>query len=583
MRDAVNSRKPNPRILTELFPVQIRSRPTWRRKSIQTLPPGGFFFVLHQTVMQDRDRILNSRECDPRACFVEPSASVPITPWTIPFMSLLASSPFDLQSRFGALALTIRRWPLGVHLLLAVNVPLAIMLAALLVIEYRDEMDQAIQAKEGSLADEAIAVHQAVAHITHGHSVSSTKQFIESVCEKMQDARSPGHAIVVVRGDNMLHSNEHGHMTLDADAALLKTFRSGLSRLQWRNELIVLGGHEEDGTAVVIAEQATNIRRAARVEVLWQLVTLAILALIAAAIVDAVLWRLIRSPLRRMSAKVKTIARGEFGVMLESPVGRELQHLTRSFNTMSGALATDDRRRHREIQRAREIQQHLLPNGVNIPGLTIATDYQPAEDVAGDYYDLLPLADGSWLLVIADVAGHGISAAMAATLLKALLLCESENLSDPTDILSHVNRRMASLLPTGVFVTVLLAAWNPNNHRLTYVNAGHPPGLLWNPRDGFRELAASALPVGVMPEVEYASREMTLNDTDRLVLVTDGLLEAAAPTGELFGTNRLKQLIVNHDRATSSELLNAILIAVRAFAGDRPLQDDLTLLVANPL
>ena len=248
----------------------------------------------------------------------------------------------------------------------------------------------------------------------------------------------------------------------------------------------------------------------------------------------------------------------------------------------SEALATDERRRQREMQRAREIQQHLLPNGVDIPGLTIACDYQPAEDVAGDYYDLIPLANGSWLFVIADVAGHGISAAMAATLLKALLLCESENSFHPTEILDRVNRRMFSLLPTGVFVTVLLAAWNHAERRLTYVNAGHPPGLLWNPRDGFRELAASAFPVGVMPDVEYTSLELTLTTSDRLVLVTDGLLEAFAPTGELFGADRLKQLIVNHASATPSELLNAILTAVQSFAGNRPLQDDLTLLVASP-
>lgn len=484
-------------------------------------------------------------------------------------------------SRLGRVITAIRRWPLGLHLLWAVNVPLTVLLAVLMVFEYRDEMDQAILEKETGLADEAVAVHQAVAHLAHEHSVTSTKEFIERVCAKMQDTRSPGHAILVVRGDEILHSSEHGHMAADADSALLQTFRNGQSRLRWQTELIVLGGHEEDGTAVVIAELATNIRRTARSEVFWQLGVLAVLALIAAAIVDAVLWRLIRSPLQRMSATVDTIARGEFGVMLESPVGRELQDLTRSFNTMSEALATDERRRQREIQRAREIQQHLLPNGVSIPGLIIARDYQPAEDVAGDYYDLIPLANGSWLFVIADVAGHGISAAMAATLLKALLLCESENSSRPTEILDRVNRRMFSLLPTGVFVTVLLAAWNPTDRRLNYVNAGHPPGLLWNPRDGFRELAASALPVGVMPEVEYASRELTLNDADRLVLVTDGLLEAAAPTGELFGADRLKQLIVNHDRATSSELLNAILTAVRAFADNRPLHDDLTLLVAS--
>ena len=486
------------------------------------------------------------------------------------------------NSRVSRLWEAIRRWPLGVHLLLAVNLPLGLLLTVLMVFEYRDEMNQAILEKEAGLADEAIAVHQAVAHLSHDHSAKSAQDFIERVCAKMQETRSPGHSIVVTRGDRVLHSNEHGDIAADADSVLVAAFRQGQSRIRLRNELIVLGGYEEHGTAVVIAELATNIQRLARREVLWQLGTLAILALFAAAIVDVVLWRLIRSPLRRMSATVDTIARGEFGVLLESPVGRELQNLTRSFNTMSDALATDERRRQREMQRAREIQQHLLPNGVSIPGLTIARDYQPAEDVAGDYYDLIPLRDGSWLIVIADVAGHGIAAAMAATILKALLLCESDNSTLPHEMLGRVNRRLASLLPSGLFVTVLLTVWHPDSRRLTYVNAGHPSGLLWNSREGFRELAASAPPVGVLPDMTYDASEVRISDDDRLILVTDGLLEASTATGELFGTQRLKQIITDHGTKTPVELRDAILAAAHAFGGHRPLLDDLTILVASP-
>lgn len=497
-------------------------------------------------------------------------------------MRRLTLSRFDLRSRFSELALTIRRWPLGVHLLLAVNVPLGILLAVLMVFEYRDEMDQAILEKETGLADEAIAVHQAVAHLAHEHSVTSTKEFIERVCAKMQDTRSPGHAILVVRGNQMLHTSEHGHMAADADAALLQTFRIGQSRLRWRNELIVLGGHEEEGTTVVIAESATNIRRTARTEVLWQLGGLVGMALVAAGIVDAVLWRLIRKPLRRMSDTVDAVARGEFGVTLDAPVGRELQVLTQSFNSMSEALATDERRRHGEMQRAREIQEHLLPNGVNIPGLVVYRDFQPAEDVAGDYFDLIPLSNGSWLLVVADVAGHGIPAAMAATILKALLLCASEHSHAADEILRQVNQRFVSLLPTGRFATVLLAVWHPDTRRLIYVNAGHPPGLIWNHSDGFRELGATAMPVGIMDDAVYQPRELELTVHDRMVWFTDGLIEAFAPSGEMFGTDRLKQLIANHASATPSELLRAILTEVQVFVGDRSLQDDLTLLVASP-
>ena len=488
----------------------------------------------------------------------------------------------DSSPWFHRAVAAVRRWPLGVHLLLAVNLPLGLLLTVLMVFEYRDEMNQAILEKEAGLADEAIAVHQAVSHLSHDHSAKSAQEFIERVCAKMQETRSPGHAIVVSRGGKVLHSSEHGHIAADADSELLAAFRQGRSRVQLRSDLIVQGGYEDGGTAVVIAELATNIRRLARREVFWQLGTLTILALIAALIVDVVLWRLIRSPLRRMSATVDTIAHGEFGVLLESPVGRELQNLTRSFNTMSDALATDERRRQREMQRAREIQQHLLPNGVSIPGLTVASNYEPAEDVAGDYFDLIPLKDGLWLIVIADVAGHGIAAAMAATILKALLLCESDNSIAPHEILGRVNRRLASLLPTGLFVTVLLTVWHPDTRRLTYVNAGHPAGLLWNTREGFRELAASAPPVGVLPDQTYEPGEFSIAEDDRLILVTDGLLEASSPAGSLFGTDRLKQLISDHGTNTPVELRDAILTAVRAFGDHRPLLDDLTILVASP-
>lgn len=475
----------------------------------------------------------------------------------------------------------VRRWPLGLHLLWAVNAPLGVMLAVLLVFEYRDEMNRAILEKETGLADEAIAVHQAVSHLSGDHSAKSAQDFITHVCAKMQETRSPGHAILVQRGADSLYSSENGDISGDAIAQLLAAFRQGTSRVQFRGDLVVLGGYEDGDTVVIVTELATNIRQSARREVIWQLGTLASLALIAAAIVGVVLWKLIRNPLRRMSATVDTISRGEFGIVLESPVGRELQDLTQSFNTMSAVLAANERRRHREMQRTREIQQHLLPDSMTIPGLVVASAYLPAEDVAGDYFDLIPLSDGSWLIVIADVSGHGIAAAMAATILKALLLCESDNSIAPHEILGRANRRLVSLLPAGLFVTLLLAVWCSDTRRLRYVNAGHPSGLLWNPRDGFRELASSAMPAGLL-QTSYEPRESLIARDDRLIFFTDGLIEASSPAGSMFGKDRLKRLILNHPSATAAELLNEILTAVRTFCGDCVLQDDLTLLVATP-
>ncbi len=154
-------------------------------------------------------------------------------------MSQLTSSPINWRSRFGVLARTIRRWPLGVHLLLAVNLPLALLLLVLMDFEYRDEMNQAILEKETGLADEAVAVHQAVDHLAHGHSVSSMKQFIERVCAKMQATRSPGHAILVVRDKQLLHSSEHGHMAVDAPVS------GGIAAANAGTLTFMVGGSDE--------------------------------------------------------------------------------------------------------------------------------------------------------------------------------------------------------------------------------------------------------------------------------------------------------------------------------------------------
>lgn len=488
-----------------------------------------------------------------------------------------------LPRRLRAVALSMGRWPLGVHLLLAVNIPLGALLTVLMVLEYQNSMDRALAEKKAGLADEAVAVHQAILHLIDEHptgAAHSVAGFVERVCAKMQNSRSPGHLILVARGQELIHSDGHGDLAGDADTALMQTFRQKQSQLWWRRETIVLGGHAESGTTVVIAELATHLQRRARMDVLWRLGGLIAMAILAVSIMDAVLWRLIRKPVRRMSATVDAVARGEFGIQLEVPVGRELQALTRSFNVMSTRLAMNESHRQCTMQQAREIQEHLLPNGIHVPGLSICRHFQPAEDVAGDYYDFIPLSNGFWVLVVADVAGHGIPAAMAATIFKALLLCASKDSHSPDEIIARVNGQFVSLLPSGRFVTAILAIWQPDSRCLTYVNAGHPAGLLWNPRRQFRELDATQVPVGVMEHVSNPQpRELKLMEDDRLVWFTDGLIEAFSPSGEMFGRERLQTLIGEHGTESPQLLMERILEAVREFVGDEVYQDDLTLLV----
>jgi sigma-B regulation protein RsbU (phosphoserine phosphatase) len=471
-------------------------------------------------------------------------------------------------------------WPISVRLLLAVNVPLGIALAVLLTLEYRREMREALSDASTSLREEAIAIHSAVGHLD-GDATGTTQSFINEVCRKMEAVHLVNHRIVVIRGPNEVHSGAAGPQTSRSTDALIEAFRGSRSNLELEGNAVVFGGVDDRGIAVIVSEDANHIERIVRQKLATQLGMLALLGVVAAAIVNVVVIRMVSRPLQRMARTVDVIARGQFGGQVEPSNTLELMELATSVNSMSRALDAVEKLHCRMMQSAREIQEHLHPDEVMIPALAVLREYQPADDVGGDYYDVIPLADGSWLLVIADVAGHGVPAAMAAALLKALLLCASDHSHAPEEILRQVNRRFVSLLPAGRFVTVLLAAWHPQTRRLVYVNAGHPPGLVWNPRDGFRQLDSDALPVGIMDNVVYEPQELQLSDEDRMVWYTDGVLEVFSPSGELYGTERLKQVIVGNAGSSLEQLQSAILASVRAFAGGRAFADDLTLLVAG--
>ena len=453
-------------------------------------------------------------------------------------------------------------------------------MAILLTWEYHREMVEAVSDARISLREEAIAIHVAVVHLDE-HSADATQAFVSEVCLKMEAVHSRNHRIVVTRGEKAIHSGESTPETSQSANSLVQAFRSAQPSLLLDGNWVVFDGVDDRGIEVIVSEDANHLRQAVRQKLTMQLGLLAFLGIVAAAIVNVVVFRVVSRPLRRMARTVDVIARGQFGGQVESSNTRELMELATSVNLMSQALDAVESQRRRVMDSAREIQEHLLPIEVQIPGLTVRRDYQPADDVGGDYYDVIPLSNGSWLLVIADVAGHGVPAAMAAALLKALLLCASDHSHAPEEILRQVNRRFVTLLPTGRFVTVLLAAWHPDTRRLVYVNAAHPSGLVWNPRSGFRQLDSNAMPVGIADNAAYEAYELELTADDRMVWYTDGLIEVFSPAGEMFGMERLKQLIVQHAASSLEQLRSAILTAVRAFAGDKPLADDLTLLVAG--
>jgi serine phosphatase RsbU (regulator of sigma subunit) len=218
-----------------------------------------------------------------------------------------------------------------------------------------------------------------------------------------------------------------------------------------------------------------------------------------------------------------------------------------------------------EIAAARSVQQVLIPDFLEpVPGLTVESAYLPAQEVGGDFFQVLPIANGSAFVVVGDVSGKGLKAAMTVSLIVGTLRTYAEFYTSPAELLAGVNRRLHGR--TAGFATCL-ALMITREGEVTIANAGHPNPYL----DGVEIQTDSNLPLGITLDVAYTETRLHLDQAQSLTLVTDGVIEATAPaTHELFGFDRT--------RAISTHTANAIAEAARAFGVGAPQADDITVL-----
>jgi len=238
--------------------------------------------------------------------------------------------------------------------------------------------------------------------------------------------------------------------------------------------------------------------------------------------------------------------------------------------------AQERQRIEQELRVARLIQQTLLPKSVpELEGYQIAAYYQPAREVGGDFYDSLELPDGRLGLVVGDVSGKGVPAAivMAAT---RTMLRAAYRLGSPGEILEQANNILCPEIPPNMFVTCLIALLDTRTGRLHYANAGHDLPYLRH-ADGVSELRATGMPLGLMPSMCYEQKEITLEPGDSVLLYSDGLVEAHDPRREMFGFPRLQGLVGTH-RSGGSSLIGFLLSELTRFTGeDWEQEDDITL------
>jgi len=193
-----------------------------------------------------------------------------------------------------------------------------------------------------------------------------------------------------------------------------------------------------------------------------------------------------------------------------------------------------------EFRNVQELQQLLIPESPpKLSGLSITSAYRPAQEVGGDFFQVIPLPGDSALIILGDVSGKGLHAAMTVALIVGAIRCIVETTSEPAPVLAALNRRLHGRLRNG-FATCLVLRLDAGG-ACTIANAGHPAPFV----DGRELQLASALPLGILPEAEYEAAEFQLRPGDRLTLFTDGLLEARNGAGELFGFARVAELLAN--------------------------------------
>jgi PAS domain S-box-containing protein len=235
---------------------------------------------------------------------------------------------------------------------------------------------------------------------------------------------------------------------------------------------------------------------------------------------------------------------------------------------------------------ARSVQQRLFPaSPPHVPGFDFHGASFVNDVTGGDYFDFVPLPGECLAIAIGDVSGHGFDSALLMAETRAVLRATAQTTSEPSEILTVVNRVLHADTEAHRFATLLLAVLHVPSRTLAYSSAGHPPGYVLDARGAVKsELPATGLPLGLFPDSVYETRTTPrVEPGDTVVLLTDGVTDSGAPEVELFGAGRALDVVRSSLGTPSAEIVDRLYRAVRAFERGGPQRDDVTVVVARSL
>ncbi len=310
-------------------------------------------------------------------------------------------------------------------------------------------------------------------------------------------------------------------------------------------------------------------------------------------VVGLVFWLsiMITNPIKALTRSSEIIGGGDLDYKLEIETGDELEDLANSFNKMASDLkryieelritTAEKERIAKELEIARGIQQSFLPEyPPEVKGVELAALNLPAKEVGGDFYDFIPIGPDKWGLVIADVSGKGIPAALFMALSTTLVRASATGGIAPAKAIQRANDLIAEHDKTSMFVTLFYGVLDAERNTFTYVSAGHnPPFVLAGCGSDTIMLQAKGIALGVVPDIGLEEKEITLSSGDVVVLYTDGVTEAINNEEEQFGQSRLLAIAEQFRSLSASDIIKRIQQEVFEFSSGQPQFDDFTLMV----
>lgn len=285
------------------------------------------------------------------------------------------------------------------------------------------------------------------------------------------------------------------------------------------------------------------------------------------------------------------IAQGDLDHPIRSMENPEFQKLRESITVMIQRIrdySSEIEKEQAELQIAAEIQRDFLPDTLPVTeGFCIAARSIPAREVGGDFFDVIPmegipLSDPLTGIVIGDVSGKGVPAALFMALSRIVVRVTAQRDAVPADVIATANSVIATNSRTGMFVTLFYGILDHRTRTLTYVNAGHNPPLLFRTGSDIpEELPATGIALGAMEDACYRQETVALGTGDLVLLFTDGITEAINADVEMYGQERLLAVMNENRMRTPCEIMDAVIQSVVAFSGSQPQFDDITLLVVK--